>query len=236
MYFDLPALERFYSTALGRASAASLNFAIRKLADFAPGSKVVSFGYVDPVAKAIEPAKLALSFVPARLGIGRTSAAPDIPKILSYLEALPLAKESVDTAILLHALEYSESPRNLLKELWRVLVPGGRCLLLVPDRFGLWCRSENSPFSQGEPYSKSQIRELLRDCHFTTLRDIGALHCPPLHRPVIGGLWRAMDRYGLGPPGVIAVMVEKREKALARATVKQLKPTFAPAASAGALS
>jgi len=236
MYFDLPALERFYDSPLGRASASSLCRAIEKLANFRPESRLVSFGFVDPIESAVAPAELSQSVVPARLGVRSVGDRNKTPSVLSYLEALPLANESVDAAIMLHALEYSDSPRRLLKELWRILTPAGRFILLVPDRFGFWCRSEVSPFSQGEPYSKSQIRQLLGECKFTMLKEIGVLHYPPIQNPVPLRLWRVIDRYGLGPAGVIAVLAEKREESPARAKVKEIKPAFVPAAGVGAFS
>lgn len=236
MYFDLWALERFYDSALGRASATSVCCAVGKLARFRPGSRIVSFGFVDPIEPAVEPASFRLSLVPARLGARAVDGEHEKPTALCYLEELPLANESVDAAILLHALEYSESPRQLLQELWRVLAPAGKFILLVPDRFGFWCRSEASPFSQGEPYSKSQIRQFLSENNFTTLKDIGALHCPPIPRLALSGLWRSFDRFGLGPAGVIAILAEKREESAARAKVKEIQPAFVPAAGVGALS
>lgn len=236
MYFDAQSLERFYASALGRVSASSIGRAIDKLANFRSGSKLISVGYADPIRSAVAPAEFIMSLIPARLGVCKPGSRSGSSTVLTCLEELPLAKGSVDAALLMHALEYSDNPRQFLKELWRVLAPAGRFILLVPDRFGFWCRSEASPFSQGEPYTRAQIRQLLNECDFAALKDVGALHYPPVQRPVFSGLCNSLDRYGLGPAGVIAILGEKREETLARAAVKEFKPTFAPAAGIGALS
>ena len=50
---------------------------------------------------------------------------------------LPLIDEGADRILLVHMLEWSEKPLELLRELWRVLAPNGRLLLIVPNRRGL---------------------------------------------------------------------------------------------------
>jgi SAM-dependent methyltransferase len=46
------------------------------------------------------------------------------------LERLPIRDESVDVALLSHALHHAESPETALSEAARIVVPGGRVLLL----------------------------------------------------------------------------------------------------------
>ena len=48
-------------------------------------------------------------------------------------------------------LEWSEKPRDLLRELWRVLAPNGRLLLVVPNRRGLWARVDTTPVRLWQP-------------------------------------------------------------------------------------
>ena len=44
---------------------------------------------------------------------------------------------SIDRVVLVHALEETESPDDLIEEVGRVLSPGGRMILVVPNRRGL---------------------------------------------------------------------------------------------------
>ena len=43
-------------------------------------------------------------------------------------------RTSIDRVLMVHSLEFAESPRETLKELWRVLAPGGRLVIVVPNR------------------------------------------------------------------------------------------------------
>src|ERR1700730_3343236 len=80
---------------------------------------------------------------------------------------LPLQDSSLDRVLLVHSLEYSEQVRALLKEVWRVLAGGGRLMVVVPNRRGIWARMDSTPFGHGRPYSRSQIMQLLRETWFT---------------------------------------------------------------------
>ncbi len=77
--------------------------------------------------------------------------------------AMPLPNSCIDRALIIHALEITEHPRDLLAEIWRILTPGGRVVVVVPGRSGLWARLDRTPFGHGRPYSRGQLAELLRE-------------------------------------------------------------------------
>lgn len=56
-------------------------------------------------------------------------ARSDIPSLTSQLEALPFKSNSLDGVVLHHALEEAQDPRVALREVTRVLVPGGRVVI-----------------------------------------------------------------------------------------------------------
>jgi hypothetical protein len=97
--------------------------------------------------------------------------------------------------------------------MWRVLAPEGSILLVVPNRGGLWARTERSPFGHGRPYSRGQLDRLLREALFTPL-DVGfALHVPPVERNLILKSAIAFERMGQrfwpGAGGVLLVEAKK---------------------------
>jgi SAM-dependent methyltransferase len=93
---------------------------------------------------------------------------------------------------------------DMLREVWRVLAAGGRLLLIVPNRRGIWARTDRTPFGQGLPYSPPQLSRLLRDNLFTPIQASQALFIPPVRSTTllrtapawerIGGRW--LPRFG----------------------------------------
>ena len=62
---------------------------------------------------------------------------------------------------------------------WRA---GGRLLAVIPNRRGMWARTDTTPFGHGRPYSRSQITALLRETWFTPTGWGEALYVPPIAR------------------------------------------------------
>ena len=62
--------------------------------------------------------------------------------------------------LVVHGLEEAEGLRPLLRQLWRVLAPEGRLLLVAPNRASLWAQMERSPFGHGRPFSRSELDAL----------------------------------------------------------------------------
>jgi SAM-dependent methyltransferase len=101
---------------------------------------------------------------------------------------LPLDDEAADRILLVHMLEWSEQSRVLLREIWRVLSPQGRLLIVVPNRRGLWARVDTTPFGYGSPFSRSQLTQLLKEAMFSPEGWQYALYAPPFN-------WRVLTRW-----------------------------------------
>ena len=56
----------------------------------------------------------------------------------SHLEALPLPNNSVDGFVLHHSLELADDPRRALREVGRVVAPGGRVGICAFNSFSAW--------------------------------------------------------------------------------------------------
>jgi hypothetical protein len=68
----------------------------------------------------------------------------------------------------------------LLRQLWRVLAPSGKLLLVAPNRTSLWAQVERSPFAHGRPFNRAELGSLLRDTLYVAERWETALLMPPL--------------------------------------------------------
>jgi ubiquinone/menaquinone biosynthesis C-methylase UbiE len=98
--------------------------------------------------------------------------------------------------ILLHALEGAADPHGMMREVWRVLKSGGRILIIAPNRRGLWAHSDSTPFGNGQPYSASQLRNMLRDHGFLVERTWPALYLPPWQSRVVLKVADVLEKYG----------------------------------------
>ncbi|MEO5345983.1 MAG: class I SAM-dependent methyltransferase [Magnetococcus sp. YQC-9] len=145
-----------------------------------PANYTLGFGFPQPYFKALTPLLGAmLGASPAEMGVARWPRGGDNRIAQVRPDALPFPDESFDRIIMTHLLEGVQSPRATLRETWRVLVPGGRVLVLVPNRGGLWARRDGTPFGWGRPFSPSQLRSTLEESLFLPRQSCYALFMPP---------------------------------------------------------
>lgn len=105
---------------------------------------------------------------------------------VSLEQALPLENSSIDLALIIHGFEFSPHPGDMLEELWRVMKPEGKVVIIVPNRSGLWSHAEWTPLGHGMPYSVLQLSRYLEDHNFFHERTEEALFMPPLrYAPIL---------------------------------------------------
>lgn len=85
----------------------------------------------------------------------------------STLEDIPLPNSSLDAVVLHHVLEAAGDPRTAIRELSRVLAPGGRLLVCGFNPFslwgirGMWARIRNDGFSDLRFVSSQRLQDWL---------------------------------------------------------------------------
>lgn len=180
MTIDVVDLREFYSRRLGIVARQMINRGIRERWPNAEGQRVLGVGYPTPYLGLFrEDAERCLAFMPAAQGVLKwPTGRPALAALIDEF-SLPLPDAAVDRILLVHALEMSDDPAALLREVWRVLSPSGRVMAVIPNRRGVWTRSDNTPFGHGRPYSRSQITDLLRQTWFTPTGWGEALFMPP---------------------------------------------------------
>ena len=235
MYVDIVDLRDFYASGLGQTARRLLVHRLRRLWPDLSDMSVVGLGYAGPVLGVFrEESERTLSFMPAEQGVVNwPSAGPSSATLVDETQ-LPLGDGTVDRLVLVHCLEMSEQPRDLLREAWRVLAPGGRIAVVVPNRRGLWARFEHTPFGHGRPYSRSQIVRLLRETLFTPHTWGEALWVPPFRGRFMIRSAAAWERAGTiiraMPPGVLMVEATKQLYAAIPAKEKsRARVRFVPA-------
>jgi SAM-dependent methyltransferase len=239
MSLDVVDLRNFYAQQLGVVARRYVGRGIRGRWADTRGQRVAGIGYATPYLGLFrEEAERCLSFMPAAQGVVKwPSARPSLTTLVEELD-LPLVDAAVDRVLLIHVLEMSRDAEALLREVWRVLAPGGRLLAIIPNRRGIWARTDTTPFGHGRPYSRSQITTLLRETWFTPTGWGEALYVPPIGRAWFlrsSGAWERTGAAISAPfAGVHIVEATKqvyraiparREK---RRLVPALEPVLAP--------
>ncbi len=178
---DVADLREFYGSPLGRTSAALIAAVLQPAVKVHSGQIVLGLGYPTMYFKNIIPDGVqAMAFMLARQGVTHWPRSGPAQSALVDECELPLLESSVDHIMVVHGLEFADSPADMLQEAWRVLAPQGKLYLVVPNRRGLWAASEKTPFGFGHPYSRSQLAALLKEAQFSAVSWRHALFAPPM--------------------------------------------------------
>jgi SAM-dependent methyltransferase len=180
MWNDAVDLRDFYATPLGQMARHLIRRRLRQLWPDVAGLSVLGLGYATPYLRQFRPeAQRVLALMPAAQGIVHWP--PEGPGLAALVDEtdLPLPDRSIDRVLLVHGLECAEHLRDLLREIWRVMADNGRLIAVVPNRRGIWARSDRTPFGQGQTFSPSQLSRLMRDNMFTPTQSGEALFLPP---------------------------------------------------------
>ena len=214
MQLDVVDLRDFYATPLGQVARRMLSRRVR--AHWRPGrvGTLIGLGYATPYLGSFRGDALRLgALMPSQQGAIVWPPAGKTSSVLVEEDRLPLPDACVDRLLCVHSLEVAERPAAFLRELWRVLTPEGSLLMIVPNRRGVWARTDATPFGQGRPYSRGQLETLLKSALFTPVEWGSALHFPPLGKRMLlrsAGAWeRAGAKFGSAFAGVIIVEARK---------------------------
>lgn len=234
MFLDVLDLRNFYAQPLGRVAAHYINKRLRDHWPNLAGLSVLGVGYTPPYIRGMRGhAERTLAFMPATQGAVYWPSNGASLSALVENDQLPLPDSSVDRILLVHMLELADNPAEHLREIWRVLTPGGRLLIVVPNRRGVWARLEHSPFAYGRPFSRGQLTHLLRDTLFTPVRWSEALHFGPFKgKSPLGSakLWERLgERFWPAFSGVLIVEATKLlHQGLVAKEGKKLSASFRP--------
>jgi SAM-dependent methyltransferase len=189
MHLDAIDLKAFYASPLGQVARRLLGARLKSRLGNLKNARVFGLGFATPYLGAIRSeADVLGALMPAEQGVIRWPEGNANETVLVEEAELPLRDDSADCILLVHMLEWSENARELLRELWRVLAPNGRLLIVVPNRRGLWAQLDTTPFGHGQPYSRSQLAKLLKEAMFSPEDWQYALYMPPFG-------WRVLLRW-----------------------------------------
>ncbi len=196
MQLDARELAEFYETPMGQVARRMILRRIRMLWPEAHGQRVLGYGFATPYLRSFQAeTERVTAVMPAQQGVvawpeGRPLAA------LAEEDALPCPDAMFDRILVVHGIEGADALRPLMRQLWRVLAPEGRILIVAPNRMSLWAQLERSPFGQGRPFSRGELERILRGAMFEPVQWDCTLHHPPLKGRRLIGTGATWDHVG----------------------------------------
>jgi|SRR5271165_4492879 len=232
---DVIDLRDFYQTGLGQVARRMVRRTIRNIWPDLRAMRLLGVGYATPFLSAISAeTERTVALMPASQGVLGWAPEGGNVVVLADEDELPFSDYSIDRVLAVHALETSEAAGMFLKEIWRVLAGGGRLLIVVPNRRGIWARLDRTPFGSGRPYTMSQLSHLLREQLFTPVGADTALFVPPSRDRMVLRSAPAWERVGKRwfPTFAGVVLIEASKQIYAKpaaARVPRRRLVYAPA-------
>ena len=192
---DVRGLSDFYQSPMGERTRRLILRRLRQLWPNVGGRRMLGYGFPQPYLRAFLPeAERCIAALPAALG--DSGPWPQGKCLTTRVEedALPFPDAFFDLILVVHGLEEAEGLRPLLRQLWQVLAPEGRLMIVAPNRASLWAQMERTPFGHGRPFSRGELDGLLRGALFEPEQWQRALYAPPVGTPTGSGA--GWERFG----------------------------------------
>ncbi len=197
MTVDVDDLHTFYQSRLGQMVCRHISQKITQFWPDAVGDRMVGYGYALPYLERYRlRSERVLAFMPCSQGAISWPEHKANLVALTPANCLPLPDQSIDRFLMIHALEHTQDPAHLLREVWRVLGEGGRLLIVVPNRRGFWARHPSTPFGCGKPYSGRQLFAFIEESLFTPCKPKYALFSPPYSSRFVLSLSDSLEHIG----------------------------------------
>lgn len=196
------------------------------------GLDILGLGYATPWLGTMRAgARRVVAAMPAQQGVELwPSDGPNL-SALTGEDSLPFRNALFDRILAVHTLEESPDPLAMLREVWRVLAPSGRLVVVVAARNGAWANAESTPFGHGQPFSRSQLAELLREAELEPSGWTRALYLPPVDWMVgwAEGFEQAGSRLWPGFAGLVLMEAVKQTFAVKPRALRVRRAVAAPA-------
>jgi SAM-dependent methyltransferase len=215
MQLDARELLAFYDSPMGQVARRMILRRLRLLWPSTEHCRVLGYGFATPYLRLLQgESERVIAVMPAQQGVvGWPSEAPLV--VLGEEDCLPFPDAMFDRIVVVHGLEGADAVRPVMRQLWRVLAPEGRIVIVAPNRASLWAQLERSPFANGRPYRRGELDRLLRASMFEPLRWDRALYGPPLQSRRLIGSGTGWERLGRRLwPGLGGVHLVEASKSL----------------------
>ena len=214
---DVLALHKFYQTPLGGAVCQLIHRCVDPLWSTAD-TPLYGLGYALPYLEHVRDEHVEcgrqFALMPAAQGVFHWPSMEESATALVDEYHLPIADSSIERLLVVHAIEHSDRPAHLLREIWRVLAPGGQVIVVAPNRRRTWSALDTTPFGYGQPYSRNQLSSIMADQMLPPEKWDTALMVPPMFWPgtakLMRGVERAMHSLGKNMGGALVLSARKQ--------------------------
>ena len=212
---EVRALAAFYDSQMGQVARRAILRRVRAFWPNVKGLRLLGYGFAVPYLRAfLGESERAVAAMPAGMGVIAWPAEKCAVTICEE-DALPFPDVFFDRILIVHGLEGAENLRLLLRQIWRVLAPEGRVLIVAPNRASLWAQVERSPFGHVRPFSRGELNRILREALFEPGRWERALYAPPLKSRTLVRSGTGWERVGARLfPGMGGVHLVEATKSL----------------------
>ena len=183
---DIVNLRQFYSSRLGSKVKRRLRTCVRSYWPEEDGLHIVGIGYANqllPLPQEKAPNNRIISLMPMAQGAIYWPINEANHSVLGDEMRPPFMPSSLHRVLMVHGFEHVAAPDELLRVWYQLLAPGGRLMLIIPNRRGLWARFGHTPFATGTPHTLASAKKLLNDAGFTVRDMRSTLFCPPSTHP-----------------------------------------------------
>ena len=196
MLLDVRELAEFYDSHLGAVARRIVLRRLRQIWPNVENLRLLGYGYALPYLRPfLFEAERGVAAMPAHMGVIAWPGGKCLTTLVAE-DALAFPDAFFDRILVVHGVEGAESLRPLLRQLWRVLAPEGKLLLVAPNRASLWAQVDWSPFGQGRPFSRRELEAILRDVLFVPTDWHRTLYVPPFNSRALIGTGAGWERLG----------------------------------------
>ena len=199
MSWDSTDTDNYYRTPEGQLVAEILAADLARLHGGGagrPGSGKkdrLAIGYPFPL---LDETHICPVFMPAETGaLAWTGPSGGITACIDSV-SWPCATDMFDHIFISHALEHVSDKPAFLAEVWRCLKGEGEVVFIVPHRRSLWARADKTPFGQGTPFSRRQLKLALDQAGFDQITIKHSLYMPPFGRRLPPAMRKRLHHVG----------------------------------------
>ncbi|WP_020395841.1 methyltransferase domain-containing protein [Thiolinea disciformis] len=125
-------LQRWYSTRQGAYALAEVQQVIQRMTADVFGYYALEIGWLNEQCEFLKESRISRHW---RMPASNSELA--YADLVADPEALPIGFDMVDLVVGFHVLEYAYSPHQVLREIDRILMPEGHCILVAFNPFSM---------------------------------------------------------------------------------------------------